>query len=175
MSPKTDKPRLNSLVPDEVGEVVHARAFEHTTHLAFLLGAEEPREHSRSQVKEAAATLCHYAQTGEKPPGDLDDHYLPLIEALYTTAGSPSDIDMPEIDSEADPHTVWGLVLVAAGARQRITAKESISARQLAALGSCSSDHVRLLARQRKIRRRKDGHYAAKEVKRWLSGRGVTV
>lgn len=90
---------------------------------------------------------------------------------LYTSAGAPT-IGAGAIDSEADAGDAIGVVLLAAQARVRISLRQRVPVRELAALAEVDPDHVRLLGRRSEIEVQ-NGTVRSAQAKRWLSGRRV--
>ena len=90
--------------------------------------------------------------------------------------GSVDPVCGPTEPPESWPTTGIGLVCLAAWARIKLDDGEVLSPRELAALGGLPGPNsLRALVSRSKLTARARGEIAAREARRWLSGRGVRV
>jgi len=187
MAPPTDKPRLRDLGPEAVAAEASSLLVRHLWRIAFALapaldqgafaGLDGPALARSTDIGLTVQQLTAYARDGVL--GDWPDEgcavsaVQSVCEVLYSQAGVVGTFGVGELVDDADPETVLGLVVVAAMARAGLARSEALTARELAALASCSADHVRLVARQGGLRRGKGGSYSATACRRWLAGREV--
>jgi len=120
--------------------------------------------------------LVTYAQRG-LPVWDWTDHgcaadaCLSVMAALYSSAGG-DDIGGDLDEADVEPRDAIGVVLVAARARIRLAQRTPLDARELAALSGLTAQAVRHLMRAGELPA-VERTVAAKDARRWLSGRGV--
>jgi hypothetical protein len=182
MARPTNAVRLRDLTPQSVGDDVYRLVQDHVTSLLLALDPSAVWKTSpeTSTLRWDTQLLVGYAQKG-LPATDWPDHGCALdalqsvCAALYSQAGDPGTFGVGALETEADPDSAIGVVLLAAHARQRISpryAREPVPVRELAALAGVDPGHVRLLARQGELAV-EDGHVRPAEARRWLSGRGV--
>lgn len=174
MAPPTTKPRLSQLDPDALAQEIEQRLIDHVVGLGLQLdpGVEvrvrDRREGAFTQIGESVRSLARYARDGGTLDADVHEYLVSLIPLYAAPLGdAPTDVG-----EDADPSTPLGCAMIAALAREAIGEGRGISAVQIATLASCDAAHVRLLARQGELALA-DGEVAAREAKRWLSGRGV--
>jgi hypothetical protein len=187
MAPPTDKPRLRDLDPEVVATEACDLLVRQLGRVAFALapaidqgalaGLDGPALARSTDIGIMVQQLTVYARDGAM--GDWPDNgcavdaVQSVCEVLYSQAGVVGTFGVGELADEADPETVLGLVVVAAMARAGLARGEALTARELAALASCSADHVRLVARQGGLRRGKNRQYSAPVCRTWLAGREV--
>lgn len=120
--------------------------------------------------------LVTYAQRG-LPVWDWTDHgcaadaCLSVMAALYSSAGG-DDIGGDLDEADVEPRDAMGVVLVAARARIRLAQRTPLDARELAALSGLTAQAARHLMRAGELPA-VERTVAAKDARRWLSGRGV--
>jgi hypothetical protein len=182
MSPPTDKPRLDKIDPAALARETEERVLQRLASLLFPLG-RTAAEMGPSDLTYSLQALCLYAQTGRD--GETDDpavagsyardRMLSICTTLYSTLGGDDWAPNPVYQLDRPLDTDLDVVLVAAWARTRASNAEldALTSRELAALGSCSPEHVRLLARQGELRRAGEEAYSLEEANRWLGARGT--
>jgi len=187
MAPPTTAPRLRDLTPEVVAEEVCRLVLEHLGKqicaLGHMLTGDElvgitPAEMvTGTDLGLTVRDLVSFAHSGDcEDWGDYLgalDALQSVCERLFSQAGVPGTFEVGEIAGVADPETPIGCVLVAATARVSIEQGADVSAKQLGALGGCTSAHLSLLARKGELERTAHGCYSATSAKRWLKARGV--
>lgn len=171
--------RLRDLDPQAAGEQAHEAVLGQAGRLAMATG-HNLVEAGVSDVRWAVEHVARYALDGTPPDDAPIDEYLVSLAPLYTRASDGGTFTIPELDSEADPTTPWGLALVAAVARQQLERGEPLTHGQLATLASVSSHRLSQLvaagdaptsrAGGRDGRRRL---YSARRCREWLRARGL--
>ncbi|GAC1541207.1 MAG: hypothetical protein NVS3B10_05730 [Polyangiales bacterium] len=131
--------------------------------------AVEPVAAPTGEIARVCAELTRYAQAGIPPEGRLDL----LHEYLISLVG----VDLIPDDTEAEPDTPWGVVVLACLAREQIDTSRPVRGLWLAALGSSTEQTVRQeVARENLERVPSDRRYVScPSARRWLSGRGVAT
>jgi hypothetical protein len=145
--------------------------------LALALGlAVGPAESAGpSALRFTVQLLTGYAQSGLRMTdwpdhGCAHDAIQEVCEALYSRAGEGT-FGIGDLESEVDPDTAIGVVLLAAHARETIEGGRPASARELAALAGVDSKSLyRVCALRGDI---VDGRVKAKTARRWLMARGI--
>lgn len=171
--------KLSDLTPADVAAEAHDRVVGQAQRLAFAAGYDlVPGGAHTSDVRHAVEALTHYAQTGQYPEGrpELIGEYLQsLAEPLYTRATDGAGYDVPELDHDADPETPWGLVLVAAVARDQIARRRGVTLAGLAVLAEVSPSRMRQLVSVGELETDggKPARVPAGAARRWLEARGV--
>ena len=179
MSRPASTPRLRDLQPDAVADEVVQLVVDHVTRLVLAvdLSATWQVQPEACQLRWTTQLLVRYAQRGLAGT-DWEDHgcatdaLADVCAALYSQAGVPGTFGAGPLEEDADPETAIGVVLLAAHARVRMSRRERVPVRELAALAGVAPDHVRLLARQGELTV-EDARVRPADARRWLAARGV--
>jgi hypothetical protein len=176
MAPPSTKPKLAALDPTAVADAVCQQVADHVSRLATQLwGGCTPQSglvvgtlHAEVQA------LVQWAQTGRawdwEDSGDAWDAASQIVSALYGSAAGNEDLG--DLIGDADPETPIGIVLVATHCRVRIAQRESVTARQVAALAGLSARQVRQIVEDGELTM-EGGEIEAREAKRFLRARGI--
>jgi hypothetical protein len=180
--------RLADLTPDDVASAARRAVEDHILRLGWALaglGSPEVRVPMPSPLGDLAHSLralTAYAQTGAPLDAVVMEYALSIGPIMYGSAhdlaqGTWGDGDMM---GEAEPDSPWGVVLVAAVAREKIaSAGVPVTTHELAVLGSLSHVRMRQLVEAREVTPSDErGHRGAAlvdahEARRWLAARGV--
>jgi len=171
--------RLRDLDPHDVAEQAHAAAIGLATTLAIATG-HDLVPGGLSDIRLAAHVVAHYARAGSLPDDAPLQEYLISLLPLYVTASGSGSVSIPELDQSIEPATPWGLVIVAAVARERLAAGRPLTHAQPAVLASMSPGRLSQLAAAGDAPRRRQGGrdarqrlYTAAGCVAWLRARGV--
>lgn len=172
--------RLKDIDPAKFGEDVHNAVLSHIATLALRIDATWRADQGPSTLRWTAQMLAGYARIG-LPATDWPDHgcamdaILDVCSSLYACAGEPSfgagELDALETETEAT--TPVGIVLLAAHGRVRISRRERLSRKEVAALGGVDRKHLTFLEKNGELEIDPDKGIRSAEARRWLGARGV--
>ncbi len=155
---------------------------EHTVRLVRSLGADAltPTEDSvrlasTGPLGLAVQRLVSYAQTGSIDPTlSAEDALKQVCFVLFAnvTADPPDVSNGLPVGVSAD--TAIGVALIGAYARLKLGRDEGLSTRELAALSSLSIRQIQQLIAGAKLAAT-GSNVSAKEARRWLGARGISV
>lgn len=161
----TDRPRIQ----DVDASTVKALVFNRVGASFALLGAKLSAR-QRIAIGHAVEDVVVFAKAtpeegfGKTARETISGYVDALARLLFGSADDPGHAVVDALD----------VVMVVALARARIETGKSVTARQLAALAGCDPNHVRLVAREDKLKIH-DGVIRASEAKRWLVERALTA
>lgn len=187
---------LTDLTPDGVRDEALQLVAEHLAHYAVSLSPlDAKRPYMPPTAEEMRSTtlafevraLTHYALTGADAETDnpviaanyARDRILSITTALDSSPWSPHEGTLDPVCGPVDakegwPQTGVGLACLAAWSRVNLVAGESLSAREMAALGGLSGPgSYRMIASRGDAPKAERGEVPSDEARRWLSGRGV--
>lgn len=175
MAPPSNLPRLADIDPAQLGTEVEQRFRDHLHSQAMALGLgairieeQEGRQPGESDLGLSVRWLAQYARSGGTLDASVHEYLISLIPLWSSAEGhAPTDLE-----GEADLSTPLGVVMAAALARERIAEGRAVPVRWLAALAGLSRTQLYKLHEGGELGI-DDAEVAAKEAKRWLSGRGV--
>lgn len=166
--------RLSDLTPAAVAREVTDWATALLSRVGFLGGITDPLVAPGGSLAHEARELTHYAQTGQldgSPAGRLQT----VLDALYTTGhpGASTGLDVADAaGTGGESQYAIDVVLRAALARDTLDQGRRVPVAWLAALASLPVATARTYGSRGELDVR-DGTVAAREARRWLSGRGV--
>lgn len=165
--------RLRDLDPQAVAAEADNHVLDRAHTLAMAVGARVTADSEGiSDVRHAVHALALYARDGVPPEGRpelLGEYFISLV-----------GVDLIPDDLDAEPDTSWGVVVLAAVARQAIEEQRTVPDEALGALAGVDGSRVRQLVGEGVLRRmdrpspgRALKGIAPADARRWLSGRGV--
>jgi hypothetical protein len=176
-------PRLSAIDPAELGREAQARAEEYLHSLALRLGLDVRIVGDRiPQLELAVQDLARYARGDGPLDAPVSEYLQSVYEALWIRPIDGAAYRTPELDEalggELDElaDDLMGrlcLVSVAALGREVLEQGHALTVAQLAALASYSPHHVRLLAREGRLKLSDRGgelRCSAAEARRLLEG-----
>jgi len=181
--PRPMTPRVDDVAPSDFARLVG----EATKR--FL---SAPLEQSSSRVHERlighARFIAEFAQTGAGHVGAREAEALDCLEQLLFTRIVDEPVNgarpLRKAWEYGDESSIAGLMCAAARARMLLAEGKPVTARELAAVGRCSSANVRMALRSGVLsrtskksfignRRTADAPILAAGAIRWLAGRGI--
>ena len=175
MAHRTESLRLADLTPYHVALSAMrllseklTETFKHLDTVVSLKGSVDPSKLASSELGLFIQDITAYAHTGDEPMRNWK-HLGKQISAvtLAMFGDARYEIHSCDVDDEL------GLVLVAASARITLDNRCDVTAKQLAALASCSTANLSHLARTETLERSAHGTYERKSALRWLKERGI--
>jgi hypothetical protein len=179
MAPPSKRIKLSEIEPEYFAKEVCVKVISHINKQLQQIRPFNKRIYfnqddvaSNSYLGDVASRLAKYAKYGTETGLALNS-VEDLTAALYASPTMEYDSVSLYRSCMYDLDTTWGVVIVAAIARNKLSGYHRITSRELATLASLSQRQIQSLSADGTLEITKQGNYSTDVARRFLAERGV--